>query len=513
MPTPPPKPRPAPASATPTAPLIPDPGVGPGPGSAAEPNGGGGGGGEVGGGGLRGRVLRGGGFMVGRQAIGIVVSLVGVILVTRIIGPGQYGRFAACVGVFTYFNYLCGWGIDIYLMRQPEDQAPRRLFDQAFTLMMGLAVLAAGVGLLLTRPLEALVDVAGFGPMVAVFFLGLPVAMAAFVPRVLLERDLNYRAIAVIELITLFQFQTTALLLAYLGWQAWSLIVSWAVNQLLALGLVIAAARYRPRLAWSWSATRDMLRFGLGYTASTCTIQMRTLINPLIVAPFAGVTAAGFVGMAIMFVFRLSIVKTMSEKMAVAALAKVQDRRPRVRELLGEGMRLHVLCVGLPLAAFAWVGPWLIPWLMGSEWRPVADLVPLIAVGFLVNAVFSLHSSVLQIYRRNWDVAIFNAVLMAILFGASLVLVPRIGFIGYGWAEVLTLPAYLLIHAFLTRQVGRPDYTVSLVWTLGLALLMLSPWLGWPALAAGGAVLVWPTTWRSLAEHWQQFRGAGMIRA
>ena len=483
----------------PDPPLAPPPTGDPPPATTGEP-------------GLRGKVLRGGTFMIGRQAIGVVVSLVGVILVTRLIGPGQYGRFAACIGIFTYFSYLCGWGIDIYLMRRPDHQAPPQLFHQAFTLLLILSLLAGGAGLLLTGPLEALVGVEGFAPMIAVFFIGLPIAMITFPAHVKLERDLNYQAIAVIELVTLFQFQATALVLAYMGWGAWSLIISWAINQVLALVLHSSAARYLPRLAWSWDATRDMLRFGVGYTASTCTIQMRTLINPLIIAPYAGVAAAGFVGMAIMFVFRLSIVKTLSEKMAVAALAKVQDRRPRVRELLGEGMRLHVLSVGLPLVAFSLVGPWLIPTLMGREWRPVADLVPLIAIGFLVNAVFSLHSSVLQIYSRNWDVAIFNAVLMAILFGASLVLVPRIGFIGYGWAEVATLPAYLLIHRFLTRQVGRPEYAVSLVWTLGLSLVMLWPWLGWPALVVAGLVLVWPGTWRALAEHWQQVRGAGLAR-
>ena len=266
-------------------------------------------------------------------------------------------------------------------------------------------------------------------------------------------------------------------------------------------------SRYVPRVAWSWIEVRRMLRFGLGYTASTSTIQMRRLINPLIVTPFAGTEAAGFVGMAEQFVFRVSIVKNLSEKMSVAALAKVQERRERVRELLGEGMRLHVLTVGLPLLAFSLVGPWLIPLMMGDKWRPVADLVPLMAIGFMVNAVFGLHTAVLQIYDRNWNVAIFNAVMMAVLFGTAAALVPRIGVLGYGWAEVMTVPTYLLIHVFLYRQVGSPDYRVALVWTAGLGLLMLHPWLGWVSFVAAGLVLAWPATWTHLAGHATQLRG------
>lgn len=463
--------------------------------------------------GLRAKVMRGGSLMVARQAIGVVISLVGVILITREIGPGQYGRFAACIGMYMWLNYVVTWGIDIYLMRRPQGQTSRLLYHQAFTLLLLVSCVGGGLGLALLKPIEAAVGVDGFGVLIAVFFAGLPVAMAAVPGRVKLERDLDYGSIAIIELVTLTQFQGMALVLAYMGFEAWSLVISWIINQVLALVMISIWSRYVPKLAWSWAVTKDILKFGFGYTASTSTIQMRRLINPLIVTPFAGEAAAGFVGMAEQFVFRVSIVKSLSEKMSVAALAKVQDRRERVRELLGEGMRLHVLTVGLPLLGFSLVGPWLIPMLMGSEWRPVADLVPLMAVGFMVNAVFGLHTAILQIYDRNWDVAIFNAVMMAVLFGASAILVPRWGVMGYGWAEVMTVPTYLLIHVFLYRQIGSPDYRVALVWTAGLALLMLHPWLGWPSFVAAGLVLVWPATWRHLGAHLRQIKQAAIVRS
>ena len=38
--------------------------------------------------------VRGGGYMVGREAIGMVIRLVGVILVVRLIGPRPYGIYS-----------------------------------------------------------------------------------------------------------------------------------------------------------------------------------------------------------------------------------------------------------------------------------------------------------------------------------------------------------------------------------------------------------------------------------
>ncbi|MEO1236174.1 MAG: oligosaccharide flippase family protein [Planctomycetota bacterium] len=464
--------------------------------------------------GLRSRVLRGGTFMVARQALGVVVSLVGVVLVTRAIGPAEYGKFAACVGVFMYFQSLAGWGIDVFLTRRPEGQVSGRMVNEAFTLLMAMSVAFGGIGLALTGPIERFVGIEGFGPMLAVFFVGLPVALAAVPARAQLERRLAYREIAVVELVTLLEFQALALGLAWSGYGAWSLVVAWAVQQATVLAMFWGAARYLPRPAWSGATFGAMLRFGLGYTASTSMVEMRTLINPLVVAPVAGAAAAGYVGMAGMFVFRLGVVKHLAQKMAVAALAKVQDRRERVRELLGEGMRLQVLCVGLPLAGFAWAGPWLIPALMGQEWAAVAELVPLVAVGYLFSAVFGLHASVLQVYDRNWDVAVFHAALMTVLFGASVALVRAVepGYLGYGWAEVATVPVYVLIHGFLRREVGSPDYRVALVWSVGLSLAMLSPWLGPGAWAAAALALVWPTTWRHLGQVARQLKQAAIVR-
>ena len=443
----------------------------------------------------------------------MVLSLVGVILVTRMIGPGQYGRFAACLGLFTYLYYATTWGIDIYLMRRPQGEAPAVLYDQAFTLLMALALPVAALGLTLRGTLEALVGVAGFAPLIAVFFLGMPVAVASVPARARLERRLDYRSIAITELTALFQFQATAVGLACLGWGAWSLVTAWVGNQLVTMGMLLFYARHLPRLRFSGPVAGDMLRFGLGCTASVSTMHLRRLVNPLIVTPFAGEAAAGFVGMAEQFVLRLSILKQVAERMSVAALAKVQDQRERVRELLGEGMRMMVLGVGVPLAGFSLAGPWLIPALMGEQWRPVADLVPLLSVGLLVNAVFGLHPPVLQIYRQNWPTALFNAVLMAGVLGASGLLVPRHGALGYGGAELLALPAHLILHLFLQRQVGRPDYLVPLVWTAGLSALMLHPWLGPGAFVAAGLALAWPRTWFHLAGLAAQARQAARAGA
>ena len=457
---------------------------------------------------LRDRVMRGGVLLVGRQAVGMVVSLVGVIAVTRIIGPGPYGLFTASLAIFTFASLVSRWGVDIYLMRQPEHEVQPDQLHQAVTLLASLGLACTAVGALALPLLQRWVNLDGFAAMTLVYLLVLPVAQVALVPRALLERQLAYDKVAGIELATLVQFHATAVGLALLGLGAWALTLSWVVNQVLAFAAYLVFSGYRPRLRIDRVGFRDMLSFGSGYTASMWTLEMRNLINPLIVAPFAGATAVGYVGMASQLIFRLSVIKSISQQMSVAALARVQDRRERVRELLGEGMQLHVICIGLPVAGFVVVSPWLVPLLLGKEWAPMTRLLPYVGVGAVAGGLFSLHASVLYMYRRTWAVAVWYLALVGLIFTGSALLVPRYGFIGYGYAELLALPAYALAHLLLVRTLGgrSPAYALPLAWSAALGLVMFIDTLGPWALLGVGACALWPLSWWTLHGHVRSVR-------
>jgi PST family polysaccharide transporter len=136
-------------------------------------------------------------------------------------------------------------------------------------------------------------------------------------------------------------------------------------------------------------------------------------------------------------------------------------------------MRLQVLAVSLPLAGFALFAPGILPLIFGERWNPVLQVFPFIAISYLSNAIFNLHASVLYLLNKNLLVTWFHLVHIALFGGSAMVLVPRLGFIGYGWAEICALVSYLVIHAYVDKEVGSPGYATALQW-YGVALGMLT---------------------------------------
>ena len=138
------------------------------------------------------------------------------------------------------------------------------------------------------------------------------------------------------------------------------------------------------------------------------------------------------------------------------------------------------------------------------------SVYPYIAIGYLANALFTLHSSVLYVLRRNWHVTSFHIVHVAMFVCAALLLVPRYGVRGYGFAELIAIPAYAVVHRWVMKDVGSPAYRHAFIWFACTALPLLFIRQR-PALAIFVVFpLLWPGTRASMVEYIQLVRRASV---
>jgi PST family polysaccharide transporter len=256
---------------------------------------------------------------------------------------------------------------------------------------------------------------------------------------------------------------------------------------------------------------RQMLHYGVGYAGANWIWQLRELVNALVVGRYGGAAAVGYVAFTVRLVDALSFTKAAAWRLSLAVLARVQHDRRRLTEALNEGMRLQVLVSGPVLVTFGFVAPWAITGLFGERWLPVLTVFPFIALGYLTNAVFSLHSSALYVVKQTWQVGLFHAVHVALFAGAALVLVPRLGMVGYGWSETVALLSYALLHSRVARHIGVPTYGLVKLWWFAWALLLFWRQLGWWSLVGPLVALAWPGAARQLRSY--VVNVAGLIHA
>jgi O-antigen/teichoic acid export membrane protein len=456
--------------------------------------------------GLRRLVLRGGGLLFVRQVISIALNLLGVLVITRVIGPEHYGSYAAAIAIYQYTESLGESGISVYLIRRPGNVAQEEYYVASLLLLAIGIVFGAGLQLC-SGAIAGWVNVAGVERSLGILAFALPVQLLARAAAAKLERTLDYRRITAVELISQFSNFTIAVPLAFAGYGAWSLVVGWMSQVGSYCVLAHVASGYLPRLAWDSSIARRILAYALSLSLAQWIWQLRLLANPLIVGHFLGAAAVGQVSMAIRFAEGLSFMRAITWRLSIAILARMQSEPAKLVVAVTEGMQLQMLAIAPILLGFGWTAGWLVPEIFGSRWMPTLEVYPFIALATVANAQFNMHASVLFVLQRNYQVAQFNIFNVALFATGVAVFVPLIGFAGYGWAEISAFPSYFLLHHFISRAVGCPSYRVSAIWWAGTLLGLFSRQLGSWAIAMPFVALLWPDSLRRLRAIFVSVRG------
>jgi len=451
---------------------------------------------------LRAQALRGGVFLTLRQILGLAISLGTVLFVTRTIGPEAYGVYAVASGLATFALQIAQLGVPVYLVR--AERSDDNDIHAAFTLLgiIGLIVLilAYPIGVFLERYSR----VSGVAEVGFCLLALAPIHLLGVLFLAYLERNLDFGKVSWAELLgTLAQF-AIAVFLAWRGLGFWAPTWGWAAGRVLTFFLSVYFSRLRPKLIWDQARWKSMLEYGLGYSASIWLWQARSLVNPLIVAPLAGSHAAGYVALTMRLVESLAFVKSITWRLSIAVLAKVQGDFLRLRRAVEEGMWLQVLLLGPFLVGFAWLGPWVIPRLLGEAWGGVMSLYPFVALSSLANAVFALHSSALYVVRRNWEVGKFHIFHVTLLALGAWVLVRLLGYLGYGIAELVAFLSYGAIHKSFNKIFGPLRYGKTMIAAAAFGLALFYQQLGWPALIPLVIWLFLPSTWERLLTYFRQ---------
>ena len=84
------------------------------------------------------------------------------------------------------------------------------------------------------------------------------------IPAMLLERDLNFGAIAVAETVSSVIYQVVLVVLVWQGMGIASILVGLAIRYACDLFIILYFRRWKPRLTTSWRTALPYIRFGLG---------------------------------------------------------------------------------------------------------------------------------------------------------------------------------------------------------------------------------------------------------
>ena len=377
---------------------------------------------------LKGKTIRGGMARMLAQGANFWLRLVTLMILARLLEPDDFGL----LGMVTAFTGALGLFRDFGLSSATIQRAT--ITDaQVSTLFWLNLLIGLGLGLLalaMAPAIAALYREPRLVGITAVLALGFVFNSAGLQHGSLLQRDMRFTALAVINAVSLIVAGGVGILVARSGFGYWALVAMAVVAPLVTSAGAWLTSGWMPGKPHRGSSIGSMIHFGGILTMNSIVQYAANNIDKVLVGRYLGVEALGIYGRAYQLVsIPIDNLNSAAGEVAFSALSRIQDDPVRWKNYFLKGYSL-LLAMTIPITVACTLSASdLIHVLLGPKWTAVVPVFRLLTPLILALAIISplgwlIYS--LGMPARGLKMAIVIAPIMIVGFVLGLRSVPPV---------------------------------------------------------------------------------------
>ncbi|MEM0338006.1 MAG: oligosaccharide flippase family protein, partial [Candidatus Caldarchaeum sp.] len=351
---------------------------------------------------MRRKALEGSIYLSIRRAVGIFLSIIGLLFITRAVGPAAYGLFAAASSLFGYAQYVGCAGIRAYLIRETRDNSID-IFHQSFTLSCLWGFLVTSISLFILFISSTIwKDFYNLALISAwLLMMLLPVAVSE-VPMAIIEYRLEYKKISLIELLAQIMFYIVGIPLAQLGAGVWALVSAFWVMQIVSVVGIFWAAEYRPRWEWNTPQFRTIFKESLKIGFAQWIYELRQLTTPLVLLPLTNETTVGYYALAERLRSMLDILRVSIGRLSLPLYARAKTQPIKLLELVRLSSLAQLISVAILYIPALFFGEKVLAHLFNEKWDVPLIFLTLAIIGAnqLFFVIFGALNQALLVVRQ-----------------------------------------------------------------------------------------------------------------
>jgi O-antigen/teichoic acid export membrane protein len=294
--------------------------------------------------GLRRRTVRGAVASTSAQIAALVLRTGSMMALSRILVPRDFGLVAMVTAVTGFLSLFRDFGLSTASVQRTavtEDQVSNLFW---INLLVGVALACACAALA-----PALVRFYGETRLLKITLVlaaGFILNGAGVQHRALLQRRMQFPAIAAIDITSLVLSITLAITMALTGFGYWAIVVTTVLPQMIGSIGVWIAARWIPGRPTRRSGLGPLLKFGGTLTLNSLVVQAAYNCDKILLGRFWGAEALGIYSRAYQLInLPVDGLNSAISQVALPALARVQNDADRLRRnfLQGYGVFLAIM--------------------------------------------------------------------------------------------------------------------------------------------------------------------------
>ncbi|HTH95820.1 MAG TPA: MOP flippase family protein [Stellaceae bacterium] len=338
--------------------------------------------------GFRRKILSGVGWSASSTAVTMAVRFAQMLVVARLLPPGEVGLYALSNLVLGFVSIFADAGVTqgIIARRETDRKVLSSLFWTNTLMALAVAVVLIGAAPLVAdfyQQPRLVTPLTWISSTFLAFALGQPF-------QALLQRELNFRAIALAETVATVTGAICSIALTIMGQGVDGLVLGqivYAVLRSVMIG-VAGSAHFRPHLHLRFAEAAPSVKFGLYQVGDRLMNYFNTRLDQMLIGYFAGPAALGLYSLAWSLVvdpvYRLNPIVT---NVAFPVFAQKQDDRAALKRGFF-GVTKTLTAINAPiLAGMAGAAAIFVPLALGPRWQQAIPLMAILAWVGLVRSI------------------------------------------------------------------------------------------------------------------------------
>ena len=401
-----------------------------------------------------------------RQVFVTIVGLIANIILTRLLFPDEYGRFAVIMMVLSLGMIFADGGLGIYLIQRKEDVTE---MDVSKITNLQLSVAVTFLALLFLLATFNHYYVKRF-PILWLLFcscLGIPFFVIRGMCLVRLERHLQMSKIAIVDIAEQVVFAAVSIFLAYRGAGVWSIAIGLIMKSVAGCFLAVFLSPFSYKFVFPTVDREFMegLKFALHYQGAQLITIARIAVNPIFINSTLGLQNGGFVERANYINSAPSgFLSMIQDKVWFPFSSRIQNEREKLKKFFEDSVYLYSALdkvFYLPLLLFTTE---IVSLFLTDKWLPMVPLMQWFFAGTMIfGALTAPFYPVMNGLGQSRIIFRLNFLGMILSWALIVPLCLVYGIVGVGIASFILWFGVIINKIVLNKHIGPFVYFMNII--------------------------------------------------
>lgn len=428
--------------------------------------------------------------LTARQIALRAISFVSLnVILAKVLPVETLGIFNIATAVVTFFAFFSDIGLAASLIQKKEVVTDGEI-KTVFTIQQ-LIITTLSLIIIFGAPFIGNFYALNGDGVWLVRVLGIAFFLSSLkvVPAVLLERDLKFQPLVVVEIVETLIFNTLLVLAVFQGLGLWSFSIAALFRGVIGTVLIYILAPAKVGFRIERAAALKLLSFGIPFQLNSILALLKDRLVPLVIARMVGPVGIGYITWSQALAFLPLEVMNIIIRITFPAFSRMQDDKQSLSRAIEKSLFATSLLVYPVLFGLGAILPSLVLYVVSPKWQPAVSSFYLFAFSTFWAVISTTFTNVLNAVGKiklTLKLMVFWTVLTWVL---TPLLVVFYGFVGVAVASFLISFTSVVTVVFIKRFIKVRVLEAIYLPTLSSMVMGLSVYLfanifvrGWVAL-------------------------------